>query len=369
MRKQLSRFPLLLSIFLSLCLPCSLLANKTVLNFVSFGGAYQNSQIQAMQKPYSKKTGITFNNINYSGGIAKLRVQAENRQHAWDVIDMFPGDMLRAREEGLLAPMDIVKFPAGIVKNEARTIPPLEDFEGLSALNGTYYAVPNISVSTYIAFNKTKYSDPNHRPNTLKDFFDLKHFPGKRGIRKATPEYILEMALYADGVPTTKIYDVLATQQGQDRAFKKLAQLKGHIIWWTAGSQPQQLLADHEVVMTEAWNGRISAAMLEDKIPFGEIWDGHVFDVEYFAIPKGNPKYKQAIAFLKFATGSRPLADASNYIAYGPLRKSSQTWVSDKMRPYLPTSHLKQAIIFKPQFWLEHRDSIQKRWENFVGHS
>ena len=49
-------------------------------------------------------------------------------------------------------------------------------------------------------------------------------------------------------MPTSQVYDVLATEEGVARAFAKLDTIKDDIVWWEAGAQPPQLLADGEVV-------------------------------------------------------------------------------------------------------------------------
>ncbi|WP_283814690.1 extracellular solute-binding protein [Bradyrhizobium australiense] len=64
------------------------------------------------------------------------------------------------------------------------------------------------------------------------------------------------------------IYNVLRTPEGVDRAFRKLDTIKKEIIWWTAGAQAPQLLADGQVVMSDAWNGRIHDAVTNS----GSIW-------------------------------------------------------------------------------------------------
>ena len=50
-----------------------------------------------------------------------------------------------------------------------------------------------------------------------------------------------------------KVYEVLATEAGKvDRAFASLDKIKKHVVWWEAGAQPPQMLADGEVTMTTA---------------------------------------------------------------------------------------------------------------------
>ena len=69
-----------------------------------------------------------------------------------------------------------------------------------------------------------------------------------------------------------EVYEVLSTPEGVDRAFKKLDTIKKDIVWWEAGAQPPELLANGEVIMTSAWNGRIGNAIKEGK-NFKIVWD------------------------------------------------------------------------------------------------
>ena len=56
---------------------------------------------------------------------------------------------------------------------------------------------------------------------------------------------------------------------GVDRAFAKLDSIKEHV-WWEAGAQPPQMLADGEVAMSTAYNWRIFNAQVVEKQPFGD---------------------------------------------------------------------------------------------------
>jgi putative spermidine/putrescine transport system substrate-binding protein len=76
-------------------------------------------------------------------------------------------------------------------------------------------------------------------------------------MRRAITE-TLPIALMADGVPREEIFKLLATKEGQDRAFKKLEELKPHIVWWTSGTEQIQGLLSGEYDLAMAWNGRIA---------------------------------------------------------------------------------------------------------------
>ncbi len=180
--------------------------------------------------------------------------------------------------------------------------------------------VPSIVYSNIVAYNEEMF---DKAPTKIADVFDLKNFPGKRSLQKK-PINNLEWALIADGVPASDVYDVLSTEEGVQRAFNKLDTIKDSVIWWEEGAQPPQLLADKEVAFASAYNGRIFNAAVNEKQPFEIIWDGQVFELDGWAVPKG--KMDKVKDYLRFATDPQRLADQAKYISYGPARNSSLVW-------------------------------------------
>ena len=222
-----------------------------------------------------------------------------------------------------------------------------------------------------IAYDKSKIQgDP---PATVADFFDTQKFPGKRGLPKS-PKRTLYLALIADGVPAAEVYDVLATPEGVDRAFKKLDTIKGDVVWWEAGAQPMQLLADGEVAMTTVYNGRVFDAMIGEGKPFGVVWDGQYLEINAFVIPKDAPRPEAALEYVKFATGTQPLANQAKYISYGPARKSSGPLVGKyqdektDMAPHMPTTeaNMATAVLDNPEFWADHDAELTERFSAWL---
>jgi putative spermidine/putrescine transport system substrate-binding protein len=105
----------------------------------------------------------------------------------------------------------------------------------------------------------------------------------------------------ADGVAPAEVYAVLGTPEGVDRAFAKLDTIKNDVVWWEAGAQPPQLLADGEVSMTTAYNGRIFAAAIDEGKPFQIVWDGQIYENEgLYVVPKGAPNENALASNLDF---------------------------------------------------------------------
>jgi len=338
------------------------LAAETI-TVTSFGGAFSQSQIEAYQKPFMKKTGVTVNAEVYNGGLAEIRAQVQSGNVTWDVVDVEKQDLTGGCDEGLFEPVD----PA-ILSPAPDGTPATKDF-----LPGTIHecGVATIIWTTIVAYDKTKF--PGEKPSKLADFFDVKKFPGMRGISKRVV-VALEMALMADGVPPADVYKALSTPEGVDRAFKKLDTIKANLIFWDAGAQPPQMLADGEVVMTTAYNGRIFNAQVKENKPFAIIWDHHVWNTDSYAVVKGTKHLATAWEFLKFATSTQALADQASWIAYGPSRKSSVPLITTyhgtdiKMAPNMPTApqNFTNALLTDDTFWADHQDELQLRYSGWM---
>src|SRR5437762_7330213 len=99
----------------------------------------------------------------------------------------------------------------------------------------------------------------------------------------------VQFALVADGVPVDKVFPL-----DIDRAFRKLDQIKPHIkVWWTQGSQSQQLIRDGEVDMIAMWNAR-AQEMIDRGERFEIVWEGAENYGGYWFVPKGTPRAKLA---------------------------------------------------------------------------
>jgi len=338
-------------------------AAKADITVVSWGGGYTKSQVEAYHKPFTKKTGIKILSENYSGGLAEVKAQVEAGNVKWDLVDVEMSDAIRGCDEGLLEKIDLSILPPAPDGTPAK-----DDFIEGSLVE---CAVGEIVWSTIYAYDKTKF--PNGGPKTIADFFDTKKFPGKRGLRKNI-KASLEMALMGDGVPAKDVYKMLSTKAGVDRAFKKLDTIKSQTVFWEAGAQPPQLLADGEVAMTTAYNGRIFGAINEEKKPFEIVWDGQVFDLDLWAIPKGSKNVKEALQFIAFATDTQRLADQAKYISYGPVRKSSAALVATHavtgidMKPHMPTApaNFKNALQNDFEFWADNQDELNERFNAWL---
>lgn len=330
---------------------------------MSWGGAYTKSQVEAYHKPFTAETGIKVVSIDADNPGTPIKAQVEAGNVSVDVADVEYSDAVRLCDEGLLETIDLSMLPPA-----PDGTPASEDF-----IDGalTDCAVANIVWSTVVSYNANAFS--GDKPTTIADFFDTAKFPGKRGLRKSA-KATLEMALMGDGVPAGEVYALLDTDAGVDRAFAALDKIKSDIVWWEAGAQPPQLLADGEVAMSTAYNGRIFNAAVAENQPLVVIWDGQMMDFDLFVVPKGAPNKENAMKFIAFATDTQRLADQASWISYGPARKSSGAMVgkySDgktEMAPHMPTAaaNLGNALVNNFEFWVDKDAELNERFNAWL---
>jgi putative spermidine/putrescine transport system substrate-binding protein len=343
-------------------------ATSQEMTIVSWGGAYQNSQIKAYYEPFmAKNPGVNIITDESSAeAVAKLRAMNEANNITWDVVDVVAADAMRLCDEGLAMEIDadtqLAPAPDGT--------PASEDFGDLIVSD---CFIPQIVYSTAAAYRTDLVGDTP--PTSICAFFDTTAYPGKRSLEKR-PIGNLEWALMCDGVDKEDVYDVLETEAGQAQAFAKLDTIKDDVIWWSAGADTPQLLADGEVVMGTTYNGRLFSLIVEQNQPVEMLWDAQVFDLDGWIIPAGlsEERTKAALDFVYFATDTQRLADQAKYISYGPARMSSAPLVGKHaelgidMAPHMPTdpANSVNTLLFNYEWWADYRDDLDAKFQAWL---
>jgi putative spermidine/putrescine transport system substrate-binding protein len=323
------------------------------LTVTSFGGAYGAAQQEHMIDPFMAETGVNVLFEDYGGGIAEMKAQFEAGNILWDVVDIEVIDLERACAEGYLEILDQSVLPAG-----DDGVAAADDFIPEALANEC--GVGNIVWSVVFATN----TDNGPGPTTMAEFFDVEAFPGNRGLRKR-PQVNMEWALIADGVAREDVYEMLATEEGQERAFAKLDTIKDDIVWYDSWSQAPVLLNDGGAAMVQSANGRIFAVIEEDGAPFEIVWDSHVYDLDVWAIMRGTENLDLAMQFIQSATRTVPLSGMQD-VAYGPTRRSAQALLSDAVKENLPTAHLDVGLKADGIFWADFGESLGEKFNEWL---
>ena len=329
------------------------------LKIASQGGAYMKSQEFAYFQPFAHRSGYSVSGVAFDGSLAALKAQAGAA--AWDVVDLDQAPLAQACELGLLERLD----PALLQPGPDGT-PPTEDF-----LPGAIQpcGVANVAWSAVIVYDKGLKTAPTKAEN----FFDLKRYPGKRALPR-TPQHTLELALLADGVAPGQVYELLATKEGQDRAFARLNAIKDQIVWWDKARDGLDKIAQKQAAMGIAFNGRAFMAMIKSRQPVALLWDHQIYHLNYWAIPKGAKFAGPAREFIGFATGAGPMSDQTRLLPYGPARLSAVRLVGKHaelnldMKPLLPTHqpNLQGALAFDGAWWAAQEPAMKDRFNAWL---
>jgi putative spermidine/putrescine transport system substrate-binding protein len=174
-------------------------------------------------------------------------------------------------------------------------------------------------------------------PQTWADFFDTKKFPGKRAFPKSIYAGTVEIALMADGVAKDALYPL-----DFDRAFRKLDQLKGDMIFYDSYAQGQQFLVQGSATMIATANSRMIQLRKEGRGDF-TYEQAVLYPWGAFPITK-NAKHADAMNAL-IDTMSHPAvqAETARQLYLGPTVSAAFDLLNAEERALQPNSDENKA--------------------------
>jgi len=320
---------------LGLAVPAGAEPAKT-LHVAHAGGQWGESIAACVEQDLLKDRGITVM-TDVPGGLAKLQAVVESGNIAFTAFDMETSELARARAAGLIQPLDWAKINPDPIFDEAKAP---------DAFGSSYY-------STVMA-----YRNDAKAPSNWVEFFDTENFPGKRALPDY-PGFVLTFAALGDGVPVDQLFPL-----DLDRAFATLDRIKDDTIWWQAGAQPPQLLADNEAQYAIAWSGRVVG-----KEGITVNFNQGMLDISWFVIPKGaDPaEVEAAYIWIKMQTELERMKCMLEYISYpGPLPGIEKVIPPEKameMPTYGPNKDVQW--IQNGQWWIDNAAEVETRWQEF----
>jgi len=311
---------------------------------------------QALLRPFTETTFVPITQVTWPGTLAALHTTPPEPL-PWDLLQINETVLRPACEQGLLEKLDWAA-----IGGREHYLP-----AGVSDCGvGAYLQ------SVVLAWNPQKFSSqPTYQP-TWADFWDVAKVPGKRGLARQARDN-LEIALLADGVAPADIYPTLRTNEGVDRAFRKLDQLRPYLVWWGIDSAPAHLLNSGDVLLSSAPADSITT--LPQTPPQGTPkgtphtlavqWAGSLYSVLSWAIPKGSQNLTEANKFLMFA--SDPTRQAA-LLPFGSLVKGAYDKLPPEQLSAFPGGNLANALHIDAAFWRDNGAKLEARFAEWVGH-
>ncbi|MBT1516786.1 extracellular solute-binding protein [Bradyrhizobium sp. SRL28] len=211
----------------------------------SFGGSYTEGMRKYVYEPFTKATGISVVDVTADFSEPQVRAMNQAGRVDWDTAIVQAYNYPDMHQAGMFLPIDYGLWDDESLKGTPQSAR-LKD------------AVVAYGTATLAAYDGRAF--PKGGPKNWADFWNVKEFPGPRGLLGPNARSNIGAALAADGVAASDRWPL--TDDKIDRAFKKLDQIKPHVAkWWTAGGEPPQLLLNREFVMTSCYDGRAITAI------------------------------------------------------------------------------------------------------------
>ena len=316
------------------------------LTIVGFGGGYQDSAREHLFEAFEQESGIPVSDDVYSGEMAKLYGMVEAGNVIYDVIMLEAPEMVRACEDGIIQAIDYSVVDADKF---------IEGATHECGVGGTGWGAA-------LFYDETKHPDG---PKTFADFWDTERFPGKRSLRSG-PKMTLEAALMADGVPQDEVYEVLGTPEGVDRAFAKLDEIKGDIVWWTSGAQPLQFVGSGEVDYALAYTNRVISAN-DEGANYAMHWDTLLYSIDYWTVVEGSPMTDEAMQMIEWITNPEPLKAQASVWPISPA--NAEVNADPDLRaanPGMVLNHSDEGLFLDTEFWISNGDDLEARFTSWA---
>ena len=319
------------------------------LTIATWGGFYQKAQTRVLAEPFAFQSAKTIDMVTYSGQPDEVRQLVEayrstGEDVGWDIIDLERADAEQLCFEGYIQPLQLESLGLGSA-NSASALG--NDF--VDGALGLCW-VGNVVWSQSFGYDKRLYRGAE--PLVLADAFNLTLFPGRR-VLTTSAQVVLELALLSEGVPSDQVYDVLADPVGVVEAIAVLDRLRGNVTFTNSAADASNLLKTGQagIGIIHHFEALREARAVGETL--GYIWDGHVLDMDVFAIPVGAENPVLARDFIASVSRAAYQSAMATVTGYGPARLSAADAAREDLRVWLPTGpeNRDQGLLFKPAFW------------------
>jgi putative spermidine/putrescine transport system substrate-binding protein len=313
----------------------------TVIRYADDGGRTGQGRDKLYIKPFMKKTGIEVRTRIGDHKLAKLKAMLKTGNLEVDVSQLNAPQSMAGMKEGLFEKLDRSKLD---LSNHV-----FPQWQWRDTVAWEYY-------SGGLGYN-TETFKADQVPQSWADFWNVKKFPGRRGIRPR-PQETLEKALMADGVAAKDLYPL-----DMDRAFKSMDRIKEHInIWIPSAAKSVEHLQSKELDYTYTYSGRIMTARGEG-VPLAFNFDIPLSVPQNMVILKGAKNYDACLQLIGWFLDPEPGATwFTQYIGYGPTDKRTADKLSAEVKSKLPSYDNQKAAWINPEWWGENMADATKRF-------
>ncbi|HEY4162241.1 MAG TPA: extracellular solute-binding protein [Dongiaceae bacterium] len=327
------------------------LADVTQVRFDGWGGVVQDAIAKYAFVPYTAKTGRKVVQGSFDDENELItKIKSAN-----------PGDYQVVHSSGIEYYKKYVDLGWTSEINEAN-IPNLANV--MPAMIAPFRKLtPKISSAPYdygttgIAYNTKHISEAEAKEQGAKLLVNPK-YSGKIGAYGDMVTRVWYAALQTGQDPNdAKDMDAIWAKVREARDLTKK--------YWSSGAELMDLLAKEEIIVTDAWSGRV-AALQQQGSPIGYLDPpGSYAWLEDMLILKGSPmaECEELVNFMLDPATAIAVAEGQNYPPSLDPNKIKMTDKITKLPAYDPTGEMKALTFGDPNYWAAHNDDWTKQWD------
>lgn len=332
-------------------LPMGVHAQDKTLVVTTAGGQAEAIQRKYFFDPFEKETGIKVVTVGTAVADRNAKFVAMNKTGnvEWDMMFVDEITSLQLREYLASPGPNCERVPNAKVLGVDRACREMGVVSTLSCICLTYP------------------TGPGETPmKTWADFFDLKKFPGPRGLPSiSAPWDVMAIALIADGVAPDKLYPL-----DVDRALKKLDTIKSDVaVWWKNGAQTEQMMRSGEVKYAAMWDTR-AGPLRAGGMPIDQTWYRAVMQTQIWVVANKASHQEAAWKFINFYL-TRPEAHAgfTRELQLATGNKAALDMMSPelKAKSFANPENAASVIEVDADWILKNRDVLVSRWNTWLG--
>jgi len=307
--------------------------------------ACRKAEKTAFMEPASAKFGVPIVNtspISY----AKVKAMVEANAVEWDLVDVGGQFIYQGRDQGLLEKIDFS----------------IVDVSKLDKYWVSEYGVFTSTGATVIAYN-TKAFPEGKGPQSWKDFWDVKAFPGPRTLYNASTTTTKPRCSPTASSATRSTRDRGEGEARLRQARRDQAAREGVVVDRGADAAAA---VDRRSRLGSAWSGRVLDAMKE-KAPVSFTYKDAVAWGNAYVVPKGTPHKELAMKVLNYSISEEAQLRLLPLATYGPVLASAAAKATPEQAMLYVThpTNIKDACIFNDEEVAKYVTRYEDEWRKF----
>lgn len=298
-------------------------ANDVEIVLANFGGLSLKSTNEVYVAAFNQMGKGAKVRVDGSGPTAgKIKAIVQSGRISWDIVDVNFHRSLELGPQNMLEEVDY------------NIVDPKKILPGFAGK----WAAASYTYANVLTWN-TKAFPAGRAPRTWADFWNVKDFPGKRTMRKYL-DGVVEAALMADGVPHDKLYPL-----DLPRAFRKLRELKDHLIFWNNHAESRQLLRDREVTMGCLAHSNAVDVKRETRGEIDFTFNQGTMFVCAWSVLKGSAAGKKNWEFIATTQDPARQVEMLRRLNWGPVNPAANALITPELQLVNPSNPRNQSLM------------------------